>query len=121
MTVEELQELEIIDEKKLEDMIYTIRGQKVMLDFELAKLYGYTTSAFNQQVQRNVNKFPPDFRFRISKAESEYLSISQNVTAIMQIIGAKGGRTSFPYAFTEQGVYMLMTVLRGELAVKQNN
>ena len=86
MTVEELQQLEIIDEKKLEDMIYTIRGQKVMLDFELARLYGYTTKAFNQQIKNNLNKFPPDFRFQISKTESEYLSRSKNLTAIMQIV-----------------------------------
>ena len=83
MTVEELQQLEIIDEKKLEDMIYTIRGQKVMLDFELAKLYGYTTKAFNQQIKNNINKFPPDFRFQISKTESEYLARSKILTAQM--------------------------------------
>ena len=120
MTNEELQQLEIIDEKKLEDMIYVIRGQKVMLDFELAKLYGYETKVFNQQVQRNINKFPPDFRFQISKMESDYLSRSQNVTAIMQTTGIKGGRTSLPYAFTEQGIYMLMTVLKGEIATEQS-
>ena len=120
MTVEELQELEIIDEKKLEDMIYTIRGQKVMLDFELAKLYGYTTGKLNEQVKNNITKFPSDFRFQISKEELNELSVSKNRIAIMQTTGIKGGRTSFPYAFTEQGIYMLMTVLKGDIATEQS-
>ncbi len=116
----ELQELEIIDEKKLEDMIYTIRGQKVMLDFELAKLYGYTTGKLNEQVKNNLNKFPPDFRFQITKEELNDLSVSKNRIAIMQTSGMKGGRTTLPYAFTEQGIYMLMTVLKGEIATEQS-
>ena len=120
MTVEELQQLEIIDEKKLEDMIYVIRGQKVMLDFELAKLYGYETKVFNQQVKNNINKFPPDFRFQISKAESEYFEGSKNLTSRIWVDGNKGGRSYLPYAFTEQGIYMLMTVLKGEIATEQS-
>ena len=122
MTVEELQQLEIIDEKKLEDMIYTIRGQKVMLDFELAKLYGYETKRFNEQIKNNINKFPPDFRFQISKAESEYLVMSQIVTSRKDnfFSGQSGGTRKLPYAFTEQGIYMLMTVLKGEIATEQS-
>ena len=122
MTVEELQQLEIIDEKKLEDMIYTIRGQKVMLDFELAKLYGYTTSAFNQQVKNNINKFPSDFRFQISKTESEYLVMSKFLTSRKDnfFSGQLGGTRKLPYAFTEQGIYMLMTVLKGDIATEQS-
>ena len=120
MTNEELQQLEIIDEKKLEDMIYIIRGQKVMLDFELAEIYGYTTKDFNRQVKNNINKFPLDFRFQISKEESEYLSRCKKFTSIMQTAGMKGGRAYLPYAFTEQGIYMLMTVLKGEKAVEQS-
>ena len=69
MTVEELQELEIIDEKKLEDMIYTVRGQKVMLDFELAKIYGYETKRFNEQVKNNIDKFDDDFMFKLNSIE----------------------------------------------------
>ena len=116
----ELQQLEIIDEKKLEDMIYTIRGQKVMLDFELAKLYGYETKDFNRQVKNNINKFPPDFMFQISKMESEYLERCKNFTSRIWVSGNKGGRAYLPYAFTEQGIYMLMTVLKGDIATEQS-
>lgn len=63
----ELQELNI------KDMIYTIRGQQVMLDFELAEIYGYTTKAFNQQVKNNIDKFDDDFRFQLTKEEFENL------------------------------------------------
>lgn len=116
---ENKQEIAIIDEFTLADKIYTIRGKKVMLDFELAEIYGYTTKAFNQQVKRNIEKFEGDFLFRLTRSEVETLSRSQNVTSI-QTAGVKGGISYLPYAFTEQGIYMLMTVLRGELAVKQS-
>ena len=116
--------LEVIEltQKNIESMIYIIRGQKVMLDFDLARIYGYTTKAFNQQVKNNIEKFPEDFMFQLNDVESDFLSRSKNLTAmpIMQTAGIKGGRTSRPYAFTEQGIYMLMTVLKGELAIKQS-
>ena len=116
--------LEVIEltQKNIESMIYIIRGQKVMLDFDLARIYGYTTKAFNQQVKNNIEKFPEDFMFQLNEVESDFLSRSKNLTAmpIMQTAGIKGGRTSRPYAFTEQGIYMLMTVLKGELAIKQS-
>ena len=86
---------------------------------DLALLYGYTTKAFNQQVQRNIEKFDDDFMFQLNDNEMFELSRSQFVTSI-QTIGVKGGRTYKPYAFTEQGVYMLMTVLKGEIAIKQS-
>lgn len=114
MTVEELQQLEIIDEKKLEDMIYTIRGQKVMLDFELAKLYGYETKRFNEQVKNNIDKFDNDFMFKLNSKEFNEILRSKKSAS------SWGGRRYIPIAFTEQGIYMLMTVLRGELAVKQS-
>ena len=106
----------------IESMIYLIRGQKVMLDFELARIYGYTTKTFNQQVKNNISKFPERYRFQLSLSEVEQISRSKILTAIpiMQTEGRKGGRTSLPYAFTEQGIYMLMTVLKGELATKQS-
>ena len=116
MTVEELQQLEIIDEKKLEDMIYTIRGQKVMLDFELAKLYGYETKVFNQQVNNNINKFLLDFRFQLFNYEWNDVLRSKFLTA--NYLSSK--RRYLPYAFTEQGIYMLMTVLKGEIATEQS-
>ena len=180
----EKEETNIIEltEENIESMVYTIRGVKVMLDFDLARIYGYETRAFNQQVKNNIEKFPPDFMFQLTAEEvdeisrcknsttikssiesedlvisqnvtsrnaecekstnssmkSEEISVSQNVTSIkssmeseeitrsknltsiMQAKGTKGGRTYRPYAFTEQGIYMLMTVLKGELAVQQS-
>ena len=115
-------EIVIIDEKTLESKIYIIRGQKVMLDFELAEIYGYETKRFNEQVKNNIAKFPDDFRFRLTKEEVVSLSRSKISTAmpIMQTEGLHGGRTSLPYAFTEQGIYMLISVLKGELATKQS-
>ena len=132
-----LDEKEIINGEVLKDKIYVIRGRQVMLDYDLAKIYGYTTKMFNRQVARNIKKFEgEDFMFQLTRQEIESLSrcqngttinqnddlsMSQNVTSIfMQAKGIKGGRVYLPYAFTEQGVYMLMTVLRGELAVKQS-
>jgi len=132
--------LEIIEltEENIESMVYFIRGQKVMLDFDLARIYGYETKAFNQQVKNNIEKFDNDFMFKLTAeevdaisrckkstsiknvTESEQLTRSKKLTPIMQIKGMKGGRTSLPYAFTEQGIYMLMTVLKGELATKQS-
>lgn len=108
-----------LNEKALKDKIFVVRNQKVMLDSDLAQIYGYTTRAFNQQVQRNINKFDDDFMFQLTTEETYKIARSQNVTSI-QIKGIRGGRTSCPYVFTEQGIYMLMTVLKGELAVKQS-
>ena len=107
-------EIAIIDEQTIRDKIYTVRGVKVMLDFELAEIYGYTTSAFNQQVRRNVDRFPEDFRFQLSQEEYQILS-SQNVTPRWG-----GDRRMEPWAFSESGIYMLMSVLRGDLAVRQS-
>ena len=108
-----------LNNETIESMIYIIRGQKVMLDFELAKIYGYSTKAFNQQVKNNINKFPERYRFQISKEETLLIQRSKNLTAEIWAKG-KGGRATLPYAFTEQGIYMLMTVLKGDLATKQS-
>ena len=91
-----------------------------MLDFDLAEIYGFATSAFNQQVKRNIERFDNDFRFQLTREEADRLSISQNVTSI-QTKGVRGGRAKLPYAFTEAGIYMLMTVLKGSLAIQQSN
>lgn len=112
-------EIAIVNSSTIRDKIYVVRGVQVMLDFELAEIYGFTTSAFNQQVKRNIERFDDDFRFQLSREEFETLSISQNVTSI-QTKGVKGGRSKLPYAFTESGIYMLMTVLKGETAVMQS-
>lgn len=111
--------LVIVNESTLKDKIYTIRGQQIMLDYDLAEIYGYTTKAFNQQVKNNIAKFPEDFRFQLTKIEVEELSRSKILTS-MQTVGVKGGRTYLPYAFTEQGIYMLMSVLKGDLATSQS-
>ncbi|MGN0389708.1 MAG: ORF6N domain-containing protein [Wujia sp.] len=112
--MENTNEFMVIDQSDVENLIYTIRGQKVMLDADLAKIYGYTTKAFNQQVKRNIERFPEDMMFQLNDDEIDNLR-SQNVTTKLNSMSR-----SNPYAFTEQGVYMLMTVLKGELAVKQS-
>ncbi len=70
-----------LNNETIESMIYDIRGVKVMLDFDLAKIYGYSTKAFNQHVQRNIKKFPDDFMFKLTSEEWNYILRSQNVTA----------------------------------------
>ena len=111
-------DIEIIEltEENIGSMVYTIRGVKVMLDFDLARIYGYSTNAFNQQVKRNIDKFPEDFMFRLTDTETRMILRSQIVTANE----LSSQRRYNPYAFTEQGVYMLMTVLKGDLAIKQS-
>ncbi len=109
----EKQEVMIINPETIRDKIYVVRGQKVMLDFELAELYGYTTSRFNEQVTNNIAKFDADFMFKLKKEEFRDL-ISEKSTS------SWGGRRKLPRAFTEQGIYMLMTVLKGELAISQS-
>ena len=191
MTEKELSVIELTEEN-IESMVYEIRGQRVMLDVDLARIYGYTTKRFNEQVKNNSNKFPIDFMFQLtidevwqlsrcqtgttknsmaeseeslrsknmtiknSGVESEKISRSQIVTAKNRDIDSeealrcqnvtlknssmesektlwskkstlnksgnlRGQHVKYlPYAFTEQGIYMLMTVLKGELAVKQS-
>ena len=109
----------ILTEESIKNKIFIIRNQKVMLDFHLAEIYGYETKYFNRQVQRNIEKFDNDFMFRLTTDEFNELSRCQNVTSI-QTKGVKGGRAYLPYAFTESGIYMLMTVLKGELATQQS-
>jgi hypothetical protein len=106
-------EIILIDEEMLRSKIYVVRDQKVMLDFELAEIYGYTTKRFNEQVKNNIEKFDEDFRFQLRKEEWENLRSKKSTSSW-------GGSRYLPYAFTEQGIYMLMTVLRGELATKQS-
>lgn len=109
----------IISESMIRDKIYTIRGQRVMLDADLAEIYGYETKAFNRQVKRNIEKFEgEDFMFQLSWNEANVLPRCQNGT--LEKIESGSNLKYLPYAFTEQGIYMLMTVLRGELATKQS-
>ena len=155
-------ELTVIEltEQNISSMVYEIRGQKIMLDFDLARIYGYATKRFNEQVKNNIEKFPEDFMFRLTNEELERVLRCQNVTTNGNLRSKKSAtngnlRSKFltteksvieseesswskkstlnksgdlrgynvkylPYAFTEQGIYMLMTVLKGELAVKQS-
>ena len=112
-------EIMLVSHESLVKKIYIIRGQKVMLDFELAEIYGYETKRFNEQVKRNIEKFDEDFMFQLTDEEVSELSRSQNAT--LNKSAGRGSNIKYnPHAFTEQGIYMLMTVLKGELAVKQS-
>jgi len=99
----------------IERLIYIIRGEKVMLDADLARLYGVSTKRLNEQVKRNRDRFPKDFVFQLTKNECDSLR-SQNATFSESI--AK--RKFLPYVFTEQGVAMLSSVLNGKEAIKVN-
>ena len=111
-------EIPLIDENVLKSRIYTIRGVKVMLDADLAEIYGYSTSRFNQQVKNNIERFANDFRFQLTKDEAQDLPKDRLISKILT--SNRGGTRKMPYAFTEQGIYMLMTVLKGDLATRQS-
>jgi hypothetical protein len=97
----------------IQSKIYEIRGQRVMLDRDLAELYQVTTSALNQAVKRNSKRFPPDFMFQLTNQEFANLK-SQFVTS------SWGGIRKMPYAFTEQGVAMLSGLLNSDIAINAN-
>jgi hypothetical protein len=115
MEEDKKEEIEIVKvtEELIKAKTYEVRGYKVMLDFDLAKIYGYSTKAFNQQVKNNSERFASDFAFKLTKEEVNNLR-SKNLTS------SWGGSRYLPNAFTEQGIYMLMTILKGDLAVKQS-
>ena len=117
---EENKEIVIIDDKTIQEKIYFIRGQKVMLDADLAEIYGYETKNFNRQVKNNIEKFEgEDFMFQLTGEEILELSRCKNFT--LNKGSGRGSNIKYnPYAFTEQGIYMLMTVLKGELAIRQS-
>ncbi|MEZ3523510.1 MULTISPECIES: ORF6N domain-containing protein [Muribaculaceae] len=107
-----MNELQLIQSK-----IYEVRGQKVMLDRDLAELYNVTTSNLNKAVKRNIRRFPDDFMFQLTKAEFDELKtnlIFQNGTSNW------GGTRKLPYAFTEQGLAMLSGLLNSDIAIKVN-
>ena len=122
-------EFSLIDENMLKSRIYTIRGLKVMLDADLAEIYGYSTKAFNRQVKNNIEKFDEDFRFQLTKEEYYEILRCKNCTLeftetyleLKEMTLKQGKYTQYlPFAFTEQGIYMLMTVLKGERATAQS-
>lgn len=102
-------------EKIVEKMIYIIRDQKVMLDSDLALLYEVETRIINRNVQRNIARFPPDFMFQLMPEEYEILRSQFGISK-----EGKGGRRYMPYAFTENGIAMLSSVLNSERAILIN-
>jgi hypothetical protein len=103
----------LIPIERIEQKILLLRGQKVMLDRDLAELYGVTTSNLNKAVSRNPDRFPPDFMFNISNEEFDILKFHFGISSW-------GGTRTLPRAFTEQGVAMLSSVLRSKQAVQVN-
>jgi len=104
----------IVDSILVNDKIFTIRGIQVMVDKDLAELYGVPTKRLNEQVKRNIEKFPIDFMFQITKTEKTEL-----VAKCDQLESMKYSSVS-PYVFTEQGVYMLATILKSKIATQVN-
>lgn len=104
---------EIIPSERIVSQIYIIRGRKVMLDRDLAELYGVATGTLNQAVKRNKDRFPADFMFRLDK--KEFANLKSQI-----VISRWGGLRQEPYAFTEQGVAMLSSVLNSKKAIGVN-
>ena len=102
----------IAEAKDIKSLIYVVRGQQVMMDSDLAMLYQVETKAFNQAVSRNIERFPENFRFQLTKEEFDALR-SQIATS-----NGRGGRRYRPYMFTEQGIAMLSGVLRSNVAIQ---
>ena len=110
----------IMELQVIQNQIYEIRGERVMLDFDLAQLYGVDTKRLKEAVRRNINRFPPDFMFELTTTEYKLLIDSmrtQNATSNSQ---TKGGIRYMPFAFTEQGVGMLASVLNSTKAIEIN-
>ena len=101
---------------RIDQRIVLLRGHKVMLDADLAQLYGVTTFNLNKAVRRNPLRFPDDFMFQLTREEAEALTFQSGISKK----GGRGGRRHLPYAFTEHGVAMLSSVLRSERAIQVN-
>lgn len=111
---------DLVAEQKILNRIYVVRGQKIMLDEDLAAMYKVETRRLNEQVKRNRTRFPKDFMFTLTNREFENLK-SQNATSILPAGKAGwGGRRKLPNAFTEQGVAMLSSILNSETAIEVN-
>jgi len=105
----------LIPVERIQRAIFLVRSEKVMLDADLAALYGVTTGNLNKAVKRNLDRFPPDFMFQLTSDEAENLRFQIGISS-----SDFGGRRYLPYAFTEQGVAMLSSVLRSKRAVQVN-
>ena len=117
----------IVPVQQVESLIYLLRGQKVMLDSDLAALYGVATKVLNQAVRRNKDRFPEDFMFRLSEDEVDRILRSQTVTSSSDLRSQfvtsslkHGGRRHFPFVFTEQGIAMLSSVLRSQFSISSD-
>ena len=106
---------ELIVQGEISSKILTLRGKQVMIDRDLAKLYHVETRRLNEQVKRNLDRFPDDFMFQLSEKELENWK-SQFATSNQEIMGLR----KLPFAFTEEGIYMLATVLNSVIAVQTN-
>jgi phage regulator Rha-like protein len=106
----------------IQNKIYEVNGIKVMIDFDLAELYEVETRALNQAIKRNIESFPEDFMFRLTKEEWENISSSQTemMMSSQTVMTSKRPKSALPYAFTEHGVTMLASVLRSPKARKMN-
>jgi hypothetical protein len=106
-------EIFVVPDERVINKIYLIRGEKVMLDSDLAELYGVETRRLNEQVKRNIERFPADFMFRLTS--EEFIDLKSQIATT-----SWGGRRKLPYAFTEYGVLMLSSVINSDLAIKVN-
>lgn len=106
-----------MDPRQVENLIYQIRNKQVMFDDDLAKLYQVDTSLLNRAVKRNIDRFPEDFRFQLTKVEYDALRCQNGISKNDVTTDGRGGRRYMPYVYTEQGIAMLSGVLRSNIAV----
>ena len=112
---------ELMTVDNIQNRVYFIRGQQVMLDCDLAEIYGYEVKRLNEQVKNNISRFPEDFMFQLEKEELPEAFLKSQIVTLNESGNKRGLHIKkLPYAFTEQGIYMLATVLRGELAEQQS-
>lgn len=109
--------LDKIDQRRIESLIYIVRDKQIMFDDDLAALYQVDTGALNRAVKRNIDRFPEDFKFQLTKEEYETLRC-QNGISNNDSAEERGGRRYLPFVFTEQGIAMLSSVLRSDMATK---
>ena len=109
-----------IEDQEIIDCIRIIRGQRVMLDSDLARMYGVTTGRLNEAMKRNITRFPPDFMFQLTEEEFQVLRSQFAISKKEKNKDGRGGQRYMPFAFTEQGVAMLSSVLNSEIAIQVN-
>ncbi len=107
--------MKIIPQEIIQNKIFLIRGKKVMLDSDLAELYGVPTKSLNLAIKRNITRFPDDFMFRLTRAETKSLRFQIETSK-----KGRGGRRYLPYVFTQEGIAMLSSVLHSERAIQVN-